>query len=275
MIKNLVIGSEGFVGNPLCAYLDKQGESTYRFDIKRSPKEDARTSKINLEDIDRAYLLAWDVGGSKYLYKQNSQIPQLNWNLKLMENTMPQLAKKNIPFLFVSSQLAEETDTVYGATKRLGEVWTNLYPNGHCVRLWNVYGEIEKTSERSHVISDFIEQAITKRRIEMRTTGEEMRQFIHIDDVCSAFHRVISNNFIGSYDVTSFEWIKIKEVAEMIAGMTGAKVIYGKEKGFTPLTPIKGKIPGWMPRVSLREGIEKMVKQRMMTFQNKESLHLS
>ena len=63
----------------------------------------------------------------------------------------------------------------------------------------------------------------------------------------------------GIYDVTSFEWVTIREVADIIAGLTGAKVVPGKKIGSTPFTPMQGKIPGWNPVVSLDQGLAKMV----------------
>ena len=101
---------------------------------------------------------------------------QLNWNLELMTNIFHQLEGTNKDFLFVTSQLAEECDTVYGATKRLGEVWTQLL-HGVCVRVWNAYGYMEENNVKSHVISDFIYQALETGKIIMMTNGEEWRQF--------------------------------------------------------------------------------------------------
>ncbi len=258
MVTNLVLGSDGFVGNSFCKYLESQGEKVVRFDIKRTADEDCRFAKLDLKGIDRVYLLAWDVGGAKYLYKEDSQFMQLDWNLKILLNMMPQLKASKIPFLFVSSQLAEEYDTVYGVTKRLGEVWTKLL-GGVRVRLWNVYGPVEKPSERTHVVADFVYQALTEGKIKMLTTGEEVRQFIHIDDVCRAFHSALANHFPGVYDVTSFEWVPVREVANIIAGLTGAEVIPGSVKGSTPFTPMKGKIPGWVPTVRLYDGLKRVV----------------
>jgi nucleoside-diphosphate-sugar epimerase len=258
MVTNLVIGSEGFVGNPFCKYLKVAGEKVIHFDIKRSDKEDARSAKLNLDNIDRVYFLAWDVGGAKYLYRADTQIRQLDWNLKLLTNIMPQLQVSKTPFLFVSSQLAEEYDTVYGVTKRLGEVWTHLL-KGVRVRLWNVYGPIEEPSERTHVVSDFVYQAVKTGEIKMQTTGEEQRQFIHIQDVCKALHQALSMELRGVYDVTSFEWITIREVADLIADYTGAKVIPGDIVGSTPITPIRGKVSKWLPSVKLEYGLKMMV----------------
>lgn len=258
MMRNLVLGSEGFVGTPFAHFLEHLGEEVVRFDLKRDLKEDLRYGQLDFLGIDRVYFLAWDVGGAKYLYEQDSQFQQLDWNLKLLLNVMPQLQATKVPFLFVSSQLAEEYDTVYGVTKRLGEVWTHLL-KGVRVRLWNVYGPIEKPSQRTHVVSDFVHQAVLNGRIEMLTTGEEKRQFIHIDDACRSLHRALDLNLEGVYDISSFEWVSVLEVAQIIAEETGAVIVAGNKVGVTPITPMKGRVPGWLPEVNLRQGLRRMI----------------
>lgn len=258
MVTSLVIGSEGFVGMPLCRHLENRGERVLRFDLKRGAHEDARAVRLELEGVDQVYFLAWEVGGAKYLYRSDIQFLQLDSNLKLMLNVFPQLQASQTPFLFVSSQLAEEYDTVYGSTKRLGEVWTHLL-GGTRVRLWNVYGAYEPPSERSHVVADFVWQALRQGEIRMLTTGEEQRQFVYIDDVCDAFHQSLRLRLSGVYDVTSFEWVPVRRVADIIGELTGAKVIAGETRGSTPITPMRGKVPSWMSTVSLEEGLERTV----------------
>ena len=220
----------------------------------------ADASALELGSIDRVYFLAWDVGGAKYLYRDEVQLSQLDWNLKLLLNIMPQLQASEIPFLFVSSQLSQEYDTVYGVTKTLGEVWTDLL-SGVRVRLWNVYGPIEEPSERSHVVADFVHQALTTGEIRMLTSGSELRQFVHIDDVCRAFHSAMQQQLPGIYDVTSFEWTTVRHIADIIAELTGAVVTPGERGGSTPITPILGKIPGWLPQVTLEDGLRAMTEQ--------------
>jgi len=257
-MKYLVLGADGFVGKPLCDYLRSQGDEVVPFDLKRGPHEDARIVQLPLEGVDGVYFLAWDVGGAKYLYRHEIQFRQLDWNLKLLLNVMPQLQASRAPFLFVSSQLAEEYDTVYGVTKRLGEVWTHLMA-GVRVRLWNVYGSLEPVTERSHVIADFVWQAVSKGEIRMLTTGAERRQFIHVDDVCRGFCAALRDRVTGVYDVSSFEWVSVLEVAQVVARLTGARVIPGEHVGSTPITPMQGRVPGWLPQVSLEEGLRRMV----------------
>lgn len=257
-MKNLVLGSAGFVGRPFGRYLETVGETVVTFDIREHADQDARSVRLPLDGISRVYFLAWDVGGAKYLYRDEIQFRQLDWNLKLLLNVMPQLQRTGVPFLFVSSQLAEEHDTVYGVTKRLGEVWTRLL-HGVRVRLWNVYGPLEQQSERSHVVADLVWQAVKKGRIELLTTGEERRQFIHIDDVCRAFHMAMSAGLPGVYDVASFEWVSVYDVACMIAEAAGVEVVRGRAVGSTPVTPMQGRVPGWLPQVGLKEGLARMV----------------
>lgn len=266
MIKNLVIGSEGFVGQSLCDYLESKGEKAIRFDIKRGNHEDGRTAVLPLQDIDRVYFLAWEVGGAKYLYRDNTQLHQLNWNVQLLNNIMPQLQKHKTPFIFISSQLAEEVDTIYGATKRLGELWTQQL-GGSCVRLWNIYGAPEETNEKSHVVGDFVYQALSTGEIRIMTTGEEKRQFIHINDACEGLHYVLDNNLNDSiYDLTSFEWSSIKRIADLIGDYTKAKVIPGIQKGaIRNLTATKGRPHGWTPKISIEEGLKIMIDEASRT----------
>jgi nucleoside-diphosphate-sugar epimerase len=267
MKTNLVIGSDGFIGVPFCRFLESKGEKVIRFDIKHGSKEDARFEKLPLSDVDLVYFLAWDVGGSKYLYEPKLQKNQLDWNLQLMKNVFDQLEKNQKHFLFVSSQLSEEGNTVYGATKRLGEVWTDLL-GGACVRVWNAYGYMEEENVKSHVLSDFIYQALSTKKISMMTNGEEWRQFTHIHDLSNAFYIAANatNRRRTVYDASSYEWVKIIDVARMIAKITDATVVPGAKIGHDPVPAQNmGRAPGWLPTISLEEGIRIMVEEAKRT----------
>jgi nucleoside-diphosphate-sugar epimerase len=272
MQTNLVIGSDGFIGTPFCRFLEAKGEKVIRFDVKRGKKEDARFAKLPLAKVDKVYFLAWDVGGSKYLYVPKLQKNQLDWNLLLMKNVFDQVEKAKKPFLFVSSQLSEEVDTVYGVTKRLGEVWTGLL-DGVCVRVWNAYGYMEGEDIKSHVISDFIYQALKKKKISMMTDGEEWRQFTHITDLSNAFYMALNEKKPRRtvYDASSYEWVRIIDIANLIADMTNAKVIPGTKKGHDPIaSPNCGRVPGWLPSIELREGIAAMVNEAKLRVQHEK-----
>jgi dTDP-4-dehydrorhamnose reductase len=67
-MNNLILGSEGFLGKRLCKFLEQKNQNVVRIDIKNSTSQDLRKIQLPLNNIDRVYFLAWDVGGSKYLY---------------------------------------------------------------------------------------------------------------------------------------------------------------------------------------------------------------
>jgi len=152
----------------------------------------------------------------------------------------------------------------------LGELWTHQI-DGACARLWNVYGVLEEPTEKSHVAGDFVGQAINTGKIEMMTTGEEKRQFIHVQDVCAGLHYILKNNLMGMvYDITSFEWSTVKELAEHIGKHAKANVVLGTKKGnFSNIAVHKGKPPGWNHKISLEEGIGMMVEEAKIHHQKK------
>ncbi|MDE1966819.1 MAG: NAD(P)-dependent oxidoreductase [Patescibacteria group bacterium] len=78
-IKNLVLGSSGYVGSAFTRFLEAKGEKVIPFDIKRSEKEDARFAKLPLKDVDRVYFIAWDVGGPSIFSVTNLSL-SANWN---------------------------------------------------------------------------------------------------------------------------------------------------------------------------------------------------
>jgi nucleoside-diphosphate-sugar epimerase len=272
-ITNLVIGSDGFVGKYLCNFLKEKGQDIIYFDIKHDTKEDARFTDFSTFKFDRTFLLAWEVGGAKYLYRDDTQFVQLNWNLKILTNTIPQISGK--PFLFMSSPFAEHCDIVYGAIKRLGEVWSALYPTGRVCRLWNVYGVVEEPSIRSHVISDFISQALQNKQIDMLTSGLEKRQFIHIQDVCTALLIVIESDSQEIHDISSFEWTRIIDIADIIAKETGAKINRGFAPGRNISTSNRKPIGNWKPIIKIEEGLRMLIEDTRNYYEQKKAARQS
>lgn len=257
MAAKLVLGSAGFVGRPFCEYLRARGDTVVEMDVKDATHKDARLVTLPLSNVDYVYFLAWDVGGSKYLNSEGAQFRQLERNLPLMENVFSQLRARGTPFTFVSSQLATEVDSVYGVTKRLGEVWTKLL-GGTVVRLQNVYGAYEPMSERSHVVADFVHQALSAGAIQMMTTGTESRDFIHIDDVCSGL--AACEGLGGSYDVCTHRPVLVAFVAEVIALGTWATVLPGWRLGGRSVPSQLSSPPMWLPTVRIGEGLERTVR---------------
>ena len=171
-----------------------------------------------------------------------------------MLNTFNLLENKK--FIFASSTMYNMSH-VYGTLKHLGEQYTSQL-NGLSVRFWNVYGR-EESSEKSHVIADMIHKWKTKGYIDLMTTGEEERQFLHTDDCAKALTKLMENydeilKMETSVDITNFEWIKIKDVAKFICDdvrVTDIKTTTHDRRN----EPRDFILRYWKPEIHLRDAI--------------------
>lgn len=271
MKKHLVLGSKGQIGSALMKYLSQQPEIHVQgLDIENSQNEDLRYPTRYLEGLfehaDFVYFLAYDVGGSRYLAQQNKTLQLIRNNTKIMDTVFTYLEKYNIPFIFASSQMSNMTHSPYGVCKALGEHFTKML-NGRIVQFWNVYGE-EHDPEKFHVITDFIEKARNTKKINMLTTGEEVRQFLHAEDCSRALLTIAENyskfNTQRSLHITSFEWNTIKEVADIIANhYTGTVVIPATDidnvqRGIVN-EPDRLLLEYWQPKINLQTGIKMVI----------------
>jgi nucleoside-diphosphate-sugar epimerase len=271
-MKHLVLGSSGQIGNCIVDYFKSQGEEVIEFDIERDPNEDLRISNnLFLEDkikeCDIVHFLAFDVGGAKYLEKYQDTYPFISNNIKIMANTFELIQKYNKPVLFASSQMSELGYSTYGQLKNIGEKMTKDL-NGIVVRFWNVYG-YEKDEEKSHVITDFVKMAKYEGVIKMRTDGTESRQFLYGDD-CAEALLILSKNYDSldknkSYHITSFEWITVLEIAQIIQEISGCKIIPSDKKYSTQKNSMNEAdnymLNLWQPKTTLEEGINIIYKK--------------
>lgn len=267
-MKILVLGSDGQIGQPLTEYLRKLDHEVVEFDNYSNPITDLRTPNILngiLPMIDFVFFLAFDVGGSLYLKHYQDSYEFISNNIKIMNNTFDSLKKYNIPFIFASSQMSNMSYSSYGILKHIGEKYTHCL-NGKIVKFWNVYG-FEKDMKKSHVITDFILMARERNCIEMRTTGEESRQFLYTED-CSECLAILMNIFNNledvEYDITNFEWTKIIDVAKIVSVNFNNCLIRLGEKDDEvqknvlrePNTKI---LEYWKPKTSIEDGIKKII----------------
>jgi len=275
-MKYLILGSEGQIGRSLVEFVLRGGDEVIRFDIRIDPAQDLRlfepTSHMKfleaaVEECDFIFFLAWDVGGSKYLFETEYTFDFVHNNVSIMKNVFSVINKYKKPFVFTSSQMAAMSHSPYGNTKLLGERYTKTL-GGISVRLWNVYG-YEKVDERSHVITDFINMAENDGLIRMRTTGKEKRQFLYVEDCCEALVVLskIYNDVSRDEDlhISSYSWITIKKIAHIISSAYGCKYVKGKLEDNVQMAiqekPNKNMLKYWKPKTSVKEGIKNLIKQ--------------
>jgi nucleoside-diphosphate-sugar epimerase len=259
-MKNLVLGSSGLIGSYLLDYLDYKEEEHIELDIKNSPFQDLRDPTLIVQDkfmqADFVYFLAFDVGGSKYLNSNQNTYQFIQNNLRIMDNTFELLAKYQLPFIFVSSQMASLEESAYGNLKLVGEKYTQSL-GGKIARLWNVYG-VQDEGDKAYVVTDFIRSALTKGKITMRTDGSEKRQFLHADDCCGALYK-LANSDLQDVDISSFEWTTILDLAKLIASKTGAVIETSTNRDSVQRArlaePRRDILDIWKPYINLNLGL--------------------
>ena len=260
----LVLGSSGVVGTALCKVLRREKYDVIEWDIKKSYTQDLSNPINNtrlremVNKSDFVFFLAYDVGGSKYL--KNITHDFINRNVMLMMNTFDVIGNK--PCIFMSSQMQNMSNT-YGVLKLLGEHYMQSM-NGISVRLWNVYGP-EVVDEKSHVITDFIHMYKKNKSIHMLTDGTEKRQFLHTNDCADALICMMNNlNEILTekkvVDLTNFEWVDIKGVANIIAH--NGNITFTDKKDTTQTKcnePDDFILKYWKPTINLKSGIQTII----------------
>ena len=274
--KNLILGSEGQVGLHLKSYLKSKNYYVMGFDIVEKNNQDLRkfNNKLLISKIKKSdfiYFLAFDVGGSRYLKKYQNTFEFLSNNIRIMENTFTLIKKFKKPFLFASSQMSNMTYSNYGILKNLGEKYSQIL-DGLVVKFWNVYG-IEHDLNKSHVITDFILKGIKKKKINMLTDGQEVRDFLYAEDCCIGLEKIMLKykeikRLKKSIDLTSTKYVKIIYVANIIKKLLlkkniKIKIIPSKLKDSVQLNK-KNKADRylfkfWKPKFSLEEGISRII----------------
>lgn len=271
MKRVLVLGSAGQVGAALVEYLINQGYAVNGLDMEFDLRDPSNIEQLasHLDNADFCFFLAYDVGGSKYLAERQGSIDYLSNNVKIMDNfaTAYSRCQTPPPFIFASSQMSNMLWSQYGVLKRLGEFYTEIL-GGINVRFWNVYG-FESDPEKFHVISDFLISAMNGNDIHMRTDGSEKRQMLHAKDAARALEALMVSFYkldvSEYYDITSFEWSTISQIAFIIAGMYDVQVYSGTKvddvQQDAANEPTDLILNYWKPEISLSEGISEVAKR--------------
>ena len=134
------------------------------------------------------------------------------------------------------------------------------------IRAANVYGEFQRLYR---IIPKTIDYFSKGKILPLHGSGKSFRSFIHIDDVSSAIFITLKKGKIGeTYHVATNQMITIKNLVKFIAkilnkdlkkSILNKKDRMGKDK-FYKLNSNKIKQLGWKPKISLKMGLERVLK---------------
>lgn len=297
-MKVLVTGGAGFIGSHICKLLADLGHTVTVIDNLSTGHEelvDKRASffKIDLASEDKleealkgqdavihlaSYALVSESVTNPTKYSDN-----ITGAIKLLE-AMKKVGVKKI--IFSSSctvygnptklPLTEDAplgspENPYGITKVAVEQFCALYHKLHgfdvvILRYFNPYGPGELHTPETHAIPNFIKAALAKKPIPLYWKGEQIRDFIYVDDLANAHVVALSLSGLHIYNIGTETGVKVKDVLKKIFEILGYEVPIedkGERKGdVSELVASAEKIKkelGWQTRVDLKEGLKRSI----------------
>ncbi len=159
----------------------------------------------------------------------------------------------------------------YGASKVATEAFAATYNQLYgmdaiVLRYFNPYGPNELHEPETHAIPNFIRAALERRTIPLYWKGEQVRDFIYVDDLARAHTAVLGLSGLDYYNVGSETGTKIIDVVRTIIDIAGYDVPIddlGERPGDVQATYAWSEKlaaeTGWRAQVSLRDGLERTV----------------
>lgn len=298
----VVTGGAGFIGSHLCQKLVERGHYTICIDnfytgLRENINELMNNENFKLiecdimnkeklqeifkeESIDMVYHHAAIVGVKRTLEKPKEV---LDVNIKGTENVLDASLECK-KFINVSSsevygnpvEVPEKEDSPknvelpYAIAKLASEKYTQIYYERYglkttSLRLFNVYGPRQNSTEYGFVVGIFIERALRNKQPLIYGDGFQTRDFMYIDDNINATiiagEKNASNGEV--FNIAAGRPVTILDLAELITEVCGKdlKLIFEAEREheirhrFADVSKMR-KILGYKPRYELRDGLK-------------------
>ena len=209
------------------------------------------------------------------------------YNYKNSKSNIINILKSKTPIEENSIGFLNTNDlkAVYSQSKRTGELLALAYCKQYLipakiVRLFHVYGEKEELNNGTF-LSDFLNDVLQKRNIEIEGDGSEIRNLCYVDDAIAGIFYALFKGVNGeAYNVGSHENnCTIKEIAEHLSNIAGGfgvdiqVVIKNKKKKTFGDKLINAQIPstdkiaqlGWTEEYSnIQLALKKVVSSYLM-----------
>lgn len=272
MKKYIVTGGQGFIGGKI---REKTGALSY--DLK-SGLDILNTESLapHLESVDGIFHCAARISVPESIEKPEEYY---RTNVVGTDNVIGAALKKKIVFSSSaavygeSSHAVKEDETLnpkspYAENKRDGEVLLEKTGVPHvALRYFNVYGP-GQSPEYAGVITAFIRRALAHEDIVIFGDGNQVRDFIFVDDVAEA--NIKAMEYQGEkfevFNIATGTQTSINDLARTIINLTGSrsKIHYDSPRPgdivYSQADVSKAKnILGWQAKVSLEEGLKKTI----------------
>ena len=159
---------------------------------------------------------------------------------------------------------------VYDEAKRFMEAITMAYHTYHgtdtrIVRIFNTYGPRMRLDD-GRALPAFMKQAIEGHDITVFGDGSQTRSFCYVSDLIEGVYRLILRDYVFPVNIGNPNEISIKDFAEEIIKLTGAKqkIVYldlptDDPKQRQPDITKAKELLNWEPKVTVDEGLQQTI----------------
>jgi len=161
----------------------------------------------------------------------------------------------------------------YDEAKRFSEALTMAYHRVHgvdvrIVRIFNTYGERMRPGD-GRVVNTFIEQALRGEPITLHGDGLQTRSFCHVEDEVRGIVALLDSSVTQPVNIGNPNEFTMEKLAELVLAITGSQSEIvrvplpdereGDPHQRCPDITLAQDLLGWEPRISLSEGLPRMV----------------
>lgn len=251
MMNVAVVGANGFIGRHLTETLARDKDiRLFLFGRSDAGSFGSRFPYAKIDLYDPEKIKAAFAGMDVVYYLISESIPSSSWEKPLLEverNLVPfitfmeTVARQGIKkAVFVSSagtiygassqKVNENSDkkpfSPYGITKITMEYYLNYFEVKYGMhydvyRVSNVYGSGQDTSRGLGIINTFLEKIITEKRIQIFGDGQNIRNYIYVNDVAELLGMSVRSdlNTSGIYNLSSNDTLSINQLVSIIQGV--------------------------------------------------------
>lgn len=297
-MKILVTGGAGFIGSHVSRLLLKVGHQVVVLDNLKTghktavPKgaklvvgdiSDPQKTKLALKGTDAVIHLAGLIvvpESVKYpgKYFQNNVLGTVNLLESMKDTGVKKIifsssacvygAAKKLP---ITEDAPLAPDNPYGATKASIEAFIQSYHaiygfDATILRYFNPYGPGELHEPETHAIPNFIKATLTKNPMPLYWKGQQIRDFIYIEDLARAHIDVLKLSGFNIFNLGTETGIQVKDVVREIFKIVGYKVPIndlGARPGDVHASYASSKklqkAIGWQAKTSLTEGLTRTI----------------
>ncbi len=290
--RGVILGAGGFIGINLAHALAADGYEVVCFDRQASPQwpPQAKVLTGDFAAIPADLLVALEdsvvfdlVSSCRPSQRTDRAADELIADVATTLRYLEQTCGCNIRWVFVSSggtvygpdvscPTTEDAAThpicSYGLVKLTIERYFDLYRRIHgtnyvIARVSNPYGPWQHPMRGQGVIAALVYKALSRQKIEIWGDGENVRDYLYIDDTVAALIRLAEAGHTGEiYNVSSGTGTTINELTDMIGSALGSRISahYVAARISDVRTSIldNSKLrrhTGWKPEVGLPQGI--------------------